>query len=173
MKLEYRVIGTKDHHGISNKRYLDTGIGGLPIMLHCDNEGEKNAGKRKRKEISVIPLQNPTKVVLGQWWDEQRNGGLVLAKHAVTDEDNNRVDWSEKIEMDAAGTSGEVHCSAVVFSVSVESMAGIFFRSNVSRSLYCLLSLRSNTHKANRSTSLFASLRDLLCAMLCICLSLW
>ena len=169
MKLEYRVIGTKDHHGISNKRYLDTGIGGLPIMLHCDNEGEKNAGKRKRKEISVIPLQNPTKVVLGQWWDEQRNGGLVLAKHAV----NNSVDWSEKIEMDAAGTSGEVHCSAVVFSVSVESMAGIFFRSNVSRSLYCLLSLRSNTHKANHSTSLFASLRDLLCAMLCICLSLW
>ena len=137
MKLEYRVIGTKDHHGISNKRYLDTGIGGLPIMLHCDNEGEKNAGKRKRKEISVIPLENPTKVVLGQWWDEQRNGGLVLAKHAVKGE-NNSVDWSEKIEMDAVGTSGEVHCSAVVFSVSVESMAGIFFRSNVSRSLYCL-----------------------------------
>lgn len=106
-------------------------------MLHCDNEGEKNAGKRKRKEISVIPLENPTKVVLGQWWDEQRNGGLVLAKHAVKDE-NNSVDWSEKIVMDAAGTSGEVHCSAVVFSVSVESMAGIFFRSNVSRSLYCL-----------------------------------
>jgi len=130
MKLEYRVIGTKDYHGISNKRYLDTGIGGLPVMLHCDNDG---AGKRKREEISVIPLENPSKVVLGKWWDEQRNGRFVLAKNGIKD-GNNSVDWSEAIEMDTAGTSGEVHCgSNVVFSVSVESMAGVFFRSNLIR----------------------------------------
>lgn len=131
MKLEYRVIGAKDYHGISNKRYLDTGIGGLPVMLHCQNESDKNVGKRRRKEISVIPLENPSAKVLGQWWDEQRNGGLVLAKHAIG------VDWSEKIQMNAAGTSGEVNCSNAVFSVTVESMAGIFFRSNVSHVLYC------------------------------------
>mmetsp|Transcript_21012 Transcript_21012/g.34666 ORF Transcript_21012/g.34666 Transcript_21012/m.34666 type:complete len:1329 (+) Transcript_21012:3-3989(+) len=118
MKLEYEV---------SKKRYLDSGIGGLPIMLHCGNEGE-SADKRRRKEISVIPLETPT--VLRQWWDEQRNGKLVMAKHA------NGIggDWSEKIEMNAAGTSGEVHCSNnIVFSVSIESMAGIFFRSNLIR----------------------------------------
>lgn len=122
MKLEYEV---------SKKRYLDSGIGGLPIMLHCGNEGE-SADKRRRKEISVIPLETPT--VLRQWWDEQRNGKLVMAKHA------NGIggDWSEKIEMNAAGTSGEVHCSNnIVFSVSIESMAGIFFRSNVSH--FCII----------------------------------
>lgn len=126
--------GLKLEYDVSNKRYLDAGIGGLPIMLHCDYESE-NADKRsRRKAISVIPLEAPSKKVLGQWWDEQRNGGLVMAKHAIVG-----GDWSEKIEMNAAGTSGEVHCSSnIVFSVSIESMAGIFFRSNVSHFLYCL-----------------------------------
>lgn len=132
MKLEYRVEGTKDHHGITSKHYIDTGSGGLPLMLHCHNEGEKNASKRKRKEISVIALENPTMAVFGEWWDE-RNGRLVLAKNAIKDEKNS-VKWSEKIGMDVAGTSGEVHCSSnIVFSVSVESLAGNFFRSNLIR----------------------------------------
>ena len=130
MKLEYRVIGTKDHHGISNKRYLDSGNGGLPVMLHCVNEGEANASKRKRKEISVIPLENPTKAVLKKWWDPKENGRLVLAKNSIRD----GIDWSEKIEMNAAGTSGEVYCSSnVIFSVSVTALAGVFFRSNLIR----------------------------------------
>lgn len=118
MKLEYRVTGTK---GLSS---VDSGAGGLPMMIHC---GEQ----QRKKEISVIPLESPTLAVLGRWWDEQ-SGRLVLTKHALTG--NNKVDWSQKIEMDAAGTSGEVLCDKnFVFSVSVESLAGVFFRSNLIR----------------------------------------
>lgn len=122
MKLEYSL-------GISNKRYLDTGTGGLPVMIHhCEN----NTDKGRTKEISVIPLENPTADCLGKWWDEQRNGKLVLTKGAINNR-NNSVGWSEKIEMDAAGTSGEVHCKDVVFSVSIDSLAGDYFRSNICR----------------------------------------
>ena len=92
-KLEYRVAG-------QNKSYLDSGAGGLPIMIH----GSRSAGtnekmKQVSRDVVVIPVERPNEIVAQKWWDEKSNGKLVLHKVAIGD-----VDWSENIDLDAAGT---------------------------------------------------------------------
>lgn len=41
------------------------------------------------------------------------------------------VDWSEEIDLDAAGTSPEIRCNKFVCNVSIDSLAGCFHRSNL------------------------------------------
>ena len=118
-KLLYKI---KTSSGQS-KCYLDSGNGGLPIMMHC--------GKSDR-EFSMIPLECPNKAVALNWWDETSNGLLVLKQNSIkSDQGHHLVEWSKKIELDTAGTSGEIQCGNHLFSCRIESLAGAFYRSNL------------------------------------------
>ncbi|KAL7553819.1 hypothetical protein ACHAWF_017158 [Thalassiosira exigua] len=105
------------------KRYLDSGYGGLPIMLHCDKHD---------KVLSVIPLESPNHDVASSWWDTSKNGELVMKTGTIKGKRGHHlVDWSEKIALDTAGTNGEITCNKFLFGVSIESLAGAFYRSNL------------------------------------------
>ena len=128
MKLEYAVAGSND----GSKRYLDSGAGGLPVLMHCSKSDETNATLLQgSRQISVIPLECPRKAVVRNWWDEGTNGKLVLNKNAIVDDKSHIVDWSERINLEAAGTNGEVHCDCYVLQAQIESLAGAFHRSNL------------------------------------------
>ena len=126
-RLEYKV-GAKFQPGIPinssrrRQRYLDSGNGGLPIMMHCANT---------EKELSVIPVERPNEAVASTWWDTEANGKLVLKSNAIKCNSGRLVDWSDCIELDAAGTSGSLSCGQFVFSVSIESLAGAFYRTKL------------------------------------------
>jgi hypothetical protein len=90
-------------------------------MLHC--------GKSDR-EMSVIQLECPRKDIATQWWDASCNGNLVMKQHALTSDIRNHT-WSETISLDSAGTCEEIQCGRFTFSVTVESLAGPFYRSNL------------------------------------------
>jgi len=125
MKLQYRVSN-------QSKRYFDSGVGGLPIMIHCGKSEETNkAYKNASREIYVIPLEPPTKSVLQSWWDFSCNGELAMTKNALQRRGLTIVDWSEKIELSAAGTSGEVHCKDYVLNSSIKSLVGAFHSTNL------------------------------------------
>jgi hypothetical protein len=121
MKMEYKVSG-------QSKKYLDSGAGGLPIMIHGAKSIETNATYKKvSRQISAIPIECPKENLLKHWWDETTNGKLVLKKIPM----NNKVEWSESIELDAVGTNGELLCRNVVLNTSIESLAGAFHRSSL------------------------------------------
>lgn len=105
----------------SKRYYLDSGCGGLPIMLHC--------GKLDRY-MSVIQLEYPRKAIAEKWWDVSCNGSLVMKQHGHTGDLRTHI-WSETISLDSAGTSEEIQCGQFSFSVTVESLAGSFYRSNL------------------------------------------
>ena len=109
--------GAKLEFAVGSKRYLDSGCGGLPLMIHCDKT-------KTEREISVIPVERPNEDCVANWWENSSNGKLVLKPSSITD-----VEWSEKIALDAAGTSGQIHCKRFIFNVSIESLAGSFYRS--------------------------------------------
>ena len=123
MKLEYSVSGAND------KRYLDSGTGGLPVCMHCSKSEETNAILDKgSRQLSVIPLECPSEEVMKNWWDEEINGKLVLKRNGILDV----TDWPRQpINLVAAGTNGEVHCDCFVLEARVESLAGTFHRSNL------------------------------------------
>lgn len=110
--------------GDSVSQYLDPGSGGLPIMFH--------AGKSNR-EMSVIPLECPRKEVADNWWNESSNGRLVLQQHAIKDRNTGHhlAEWSDKIELDTAGTSRSIQCGQYIMNANIESLAGAFYRSNL------------------------------------------
>eukprot|EP00804_Cyclotella_cryptica_P012787 CCRYP_010547-RA/>CCRYP_010547-RA protein AED:0.05 eAED:0.05 QI:183/0.85/0.81/1/0.76/0.63/22/985/2990 len=121
MKMEYKVSG-------QSKKYLDSGTGGLPVMIHGAKSIKTNATYKKvSRQISAVPLECPKECLLQHWWDETMNGKLVLMKIPT----NNNVGWSENIELDAVGTSGELLCRNVVLNTSIESLAGTFHRSSL------------------------------------------
>ncbi|KAL7543622.1 LOW QUALITY PROTEIN: hypothetical protein ACHAXR_013206 [Thalassiosira sp. AJA248-18] len=124
-KLEYKISGQR-------KLYLDSGHGGLPVMIHgSKSQGTNEKYKNVSRAISVIPLETPSAAVANNWWDEISNGILVLPKGAIEEKGQNLVDWSESIDLDAAGTHGEISCKDFLFNVSVDSLAGAFHRSNL------------------------------------------
>jgi hypothetical protein len=90
-------------------------------MLHCGKSDQ---------EMSVIQLECPRKDIAEQWWDASCSGSLVMKQHALTSDIRNNT-WSEKISLDSAGTSEEIQCGQFSFSVTVESLAGSFYRSNL------------------------------------------
>ena len=162
MKMEYKISG-------ESKKYVDSGSGGLPIMVHCGKSGETNTTYQKTsREISVCPLERPTISVAKAWWDASSNGELVLMKNAINHKGRHLVGWSEKIELDAAGTFGEVHCNHYIINSSIESLAGAFHQSNlvtfsprfiVKNMLHISISilpfsglLNDSIHKANQLT---------------------
>ena len=119
--MEYKISG-------QTKRYLDSGVGGLPVLIHGAKSSETNATYKKvSKQISVIPLESPKECVIKQWWDQETNGQLVLKNIGI----NNQVEWSENLELDAAGTTGELICKRVILNTSIDSLAGAFHRSNL------------------------------------------
>jgi len=125
LKLEYRVSDQK-------KSYLDSGIGGLPIMIHGSKSEHTNEKYQNvSKEIAVIPLECPSQEVAKTWWDETSNGVLVLRRSILEDNDQAIVDWSKDIPLDAAGTTGEIKCGRFIFNVRIDSLAGAFHRSNL------------------------------------------
>lgn len=96
--------------------------------LNCStNEKYKDVSRA----ISVIPLERPRQIIGEHWWDEKANGSLVLQNSAIEEQGQSLVDWSDKINLDAAGTFGEIHCKEFIFNVSIASLAGAFHRSNV------------------------------------------
>jgi len=126
MKLEYKIL--TGHF----KRYMDSGVGGLPVMIHCGKSIETNKiHHNAAREVSLVPLERPSKSILQPWWDATSNGILVLQETAINNKNRHLVGWSEKIELDAAGTSGETHCKDLVLNVAIESLAGVFHRSNL------------------------------------------
>jgi len=128
MKLEYSVVGSND--GV--KSYLDSGAGGLPVLMHCSKSDETNAIlDQGSRQLSVIPLESPRMEVAGNWWDEGTNGKLVLKKNVIVDGKSHVVDWCTSVNLEAAGTNGEVHCNSYVLQAHLESLAGAFHRSNL------------------------------------------
>ena len=128
MKLEYSVVGPND--GV--KRYLDSGAGGLPVLMHCGKSDETNATfDQGSRQLSIIPLECPREEVARNWWDESTNGKLVLKKTAIVDGYSHLVDWCTRINLDQAGTDGEVHSDWYVLQAQIESLAGAFHRSNL------------------------------------------
>ena len=127
MKLEYSVSGAV--FGANDKRYLDSGAGGLPVCMHCGKSEETNATlDQGSRHLSVIPLECPSEEVMKNWWDEEINGKLVLKRNGILDV----TDWPRQpINLVAAGTIGEVHCDCFVLEARVESLAGTFHRSNL------------------------------------------
>ena len=124
-KLEYKVAG-------QTKRYLDSGLGGLPLMIHgSKSEATNDKYKRNAKEISVIPVESPSKKLADLWWDSSTNGELVLKKGSIEVNGRNVVGWSDPIDMDGAGVAGEVWCSSYVFNAKIVSLAGAFHRCNM------------------------------------------
>lgn len=105
----------------SKRYYLDSGSGGLPIMLHCGKSDQ---------EMSVLQLECPRIDIAQQWWDGPSNGILVMKHHALKCDIRSHT-WSEKISLVSAGTSEEIQCGQFTFSVTVESLAGSFYRSNL------------------------------------------
>ncbi len=101
-------------------------------MIHCGKSIETNRiHHNAAREIALVPLERPIKSILQTWWDASANGTLVLQETAINDRNRHLVGWSEKIELDAAGTSGETHCKDLVLNVAIESLAGVFHRSNL------------------------------------------
>ncbi|KAL7554677.1 hypothetical protein ACHAWF_018946 [Thalassiosira exigua] len=131
-KLEYRVAG-------QSKSYLDSGSGGLPVMIHgSKSESTNEKYTNVSKAISVIPIECPSREVLARnWWDESTNGPLVFPqKCPIEGKGHNLVDWSEDIDLDEVGTSKGVFCRrgkapGFIFNVKIDSLAGAFHRSNL------------------------------------------
>jgi hypothetical protein len=111
--MEYKISG-------HSKRYLDSGSGGLPIMIHASKSTETNSTYRKTsREISVCPLECPSESTSGQWWDEETNGNLVLKRTAINAGGRSLVDWSKDIPLDTVGTTDEINCREFLFTVKV------------------------------------------------------
>jgi hypothetical protein len=126
MKMEYKVSGQA-------KKYLDCGVGGLPVMFHGGKISGTNAVyKKTSSELSAIPVECPKERLVKQWWDHETNGQLVLKRSAVKHRQGHQlVGWSEQIEMEAAGTSGKLNCKNFVLSAKVDSLAGAFYRTKL------------------------------------------
>lgn len=131
MKIEYKVTGDP-------RRFIDSGTGGLPVMFHGGYHGgsavqTNTTFKKSSSELSCIPVETPKHNLVTHWWDEETNGVLVLKGEAIKSRDGskNRVGWSEAIEMDAAGTTGKLHCNQFVISAKIESLAGAFYKTNL------------------------------------------
>lgn len=128
MKLEYSVVGAND----GAKRYLDSGTGGLPVLMHCSESDETNATFRgSGQTLAVIPLECPREDIARIWWDESTNGKLVLKKNAIVSGKSHLVDWCTRVNLEAAGTTGEVNCDCYILQAQIESLAGAFHRSNL------------------------------------------
>lgn len=128
MKLEYSVVGAND--GV--KRYLDSGCGGLPVLMHCSKSDETNATFHgSGQTLAVIPLECPREDIAMNWWDESTNGKLVLKKNAIVYGKSHVVDWCTRVNLEAAGTAGEVNCDCYILQAQIESLAGAFHRSNL------------------------------------------
>ena len=128
MKLEYIVNGSND----CAKRYLDSGVGGVPVLMHCSKSDETNETLvQGSRQLSLIPLECARKEILENWWDQGNNGKLVLQKNGVVDGKSHLVDWCKEINLDAVGTGGEIHCNCYVLQAQIESLAGAFHRSNL------------------------------------------
>ena len=77
-------------------------------MMHCGKFCKTNKiHHSSSREISAVPLEQPKCSAIATWWDVSTNGKLVLKRNAINDKGHHLVAWSEKIELDAAGTSGE------------------------------------------------------------------
>jgi hypothetical protein len=87
-------------------------------------------GGKADREMSVLLLECPRKAIAEQWWDAKCNGSLTMKQHALTSDIRNHT-WSEKISLDSAGTNEEIQCGQFSFCVTVESLAGPFYRSNL------------------------------------------
>jgi hypothetical protein len=127
MKMEYKVSG-------DSRRFIDSGIGGLPVMFHGGSLTQTNSVyKKSSSEMSCIPVESPKFTLVSNWWDEASNGTLVLKSDAIKSKDGskNHVGWSEEIEMDAAGTTGKLNCNRFVLSAKIESLAGAFYKTNL------------------------------------------
>ena len=90
-------------------------------MLHCGNSDQV---------MSVIPLECPRKDISERWWDSDCNGKLVWKQQAIRS-DIRHHNWSEKIELEKAGTSVEIQSHQMTFSVNIVSLAGEFYRSKL------------------------------------------
>lgn len=131
MKLEYKVSGDP-------RRFIDSGIGGLPVMFHggyhSGSEVQTNMiYKKSSSEIMCIPIETPKHGLISHWWDDSTNGTLVLKSDTIKSRDGskNRVGWSDPIEMDAAGTTGKLHCNHFVLGAKIDSLAGAFYKTNL------------------------------------------
>lgn len=126
MKMEYKVSGDR-------RRFIDSGIGGLPVMFHGGSATQTNSlYKKSSSELSCIPVETPSFNLVSNWWDETSNGKLVLKSDAIKSKDgSHHVGWSEEIEMDAAGTTGKLNCNRFVLSAKIDSLAGAFYKTNL------------------------------------------
>ena len=105
----------------------------LAILIHGSRTQKSNEKyKKASREISIIPLQSPSQNMMArEWWDQASNGELVLQKGPIEEHGRSIVDWSKPIELEAAGTDGEIHCHRYIFNCSIDSLAGVFHRSNL------------------------------------------
>ena len=87
----------------------DSGLGGLPILTGIDE-----------MEVQVRNMH-----VDNTFWD-YRKGNLVPSGDSKTSSS-----WSNRIKLDAAGTSFELNCGSHLLGTSIETLTGVFHRSNL------------------------------------------
>jgi len=122
MKLLYKVTG--------NDMIYDSGVGGMPILTSCKVGDTSSVGVAKR-EIAIMPLEGPKADVATVWWDDATNGKLILEHISLKHNGKKRVEWSGEIGLDQAGSFGEIKCRNILFGVAIESLTGVFHKSNL------------------------------------------
>jgi hypothetical protein len=125
MKMEYRFTGR-------DQTMHDSGVGGLPILAQCKEENNSLEKLRvAKREISAIPLESVSSTVMSVWWNEEKNGELVLSRPLLRKSGKTLVNWSDSVGLDQAGTTGEINCGGILVAVGIETLTGMFHRSNL------------------------------------------
>lgn len=98
----------------SSDTIRDSGLGGLPILGGIDEIAV---------QVRNIHMDNP-------FWDHQ-NGNLVPSGDTNMINSNLPSHWSNRIRLDAAGTSFELNCGSHMLGASIKTLTGVFHRSNL------------------------------------------
>ena len=89
--------------------------------------------KKSSSNLVFIPIECPQYEMLSKWWDESSSGKLVLKGNSIKNGEGGqqRVGWSDAVEMDTAGTNGKITCGQFVLSAQIESLVGAFYKTNL------------------------------------------
>merc|ERR1711982_49857 len=124
MKMMFNFSGLTD-----KRRPFDSGVGGIPILASCFDD--KSVVGNRRREMSICPVESTVPKISDKWWDTEASGKLIINPPLLKLGKQVFADWSDPIKVDVVGTPQEIFCKEIIFGVSVQSLTGIFQRSNL------------------------------------------
>lgn len=102
----------------------------MPVLGDCVDTNNAFSVSRNQQELSVIPIEGGSHNLLEQWWDSTECGQLSSQSVLLRRDGKALANWSESISLNAVGTLGQILCGNIVLGVSIETLTGIFHRSN-------------------------------------------